>query len=358
VAESDCHFVQTAIKRGCYEPDDFNQFFFEISDVPTTFCDEVALELLDNKDLLKIFENCESDRKMSEEIDAINVKRTNHVKRNTPKKHDLGLLKSAEYLRKSGEKCIILTMDGTIREYANENIVRDEVPLAVGLDSLIQLLAIENGGLDHDSTDFTYLFNKIVKSSFAPPKESYQVEDLQFMIQTKIKIEELDNEKKIKIAKKVNYLRLNGHPDEDIILEIQREFQSGIKDLKRDLEIVSAEKSSLKAQNTKISSDYNSIETEFRKTETEKLTRQLRNRITLNWILLIGTPFGGILVGYLLSTAENANILLNYVVSIFTSILASVFMIMFNIKLRILPSDKEIIDDKVENNIQRLKNKN
>jgi hypothetical protein len=355
ISESDCDFVRTAIKRGCVESEDFHTFFTQISEVPETFCDEVELELIDNKDLLNIFETCENDSKLSNELDVINIKRTKKTKRETPKKHDLALLKSAEYLRNKSEKCIILTRDGTIREYANGNILRDDTPLAIGLDSLIQLLAIENGGLKRDSTEFTSLFNKIVKSSFSPPKESYQVEDLQFMIKTKIKIEELDNEKKIKIAKKVNHLRINGHPDEDIVLEIQREFQSGIKDLKVEFDNVSAEKSSLKSKNEKISNESVLIENELIKSETKKLLKTLRKKVIFNWIILIGTPILGVLVGYLISKQENTNDIVNYGISIFTGIIASIIMLVSKIKLRISSTDKEFINENVTEKIRKIK---
>jgi hypothetical protein len=358
IAESDCDFVRTAIKRGCKEVEDFDVFFTEISDVPETFCDEVDLKLLDNKDLLNIYNTCENDVKMCDELDSINVRRTKRTKRETPRKHDLALLKSAEHLRKSGEKCIILTRDGTIREYANSNVLRDETPLAIGLDSLIQLLAIENGGVEQDSTEYTTLFNKIVKSSFALPKESYQVEDLQFMIQTKIKIEELDNDKKIQIAKKVNLLRINGHADEDIILEIQREFQSGIKDLKHDYEVLSAEKSALKSSNEKMSSEKSSMEKELRNAEFSKIIRKLKIKVLLNWGLLLATPIIGTIVGYLISQNEDSNNLLNYGLSILTGVIASIIMLVSKIKLTISNKDKESINEQVSNRIEKIKLKN
>jgi hypothetical protein len=358
VSESDCDFMRTAIKRGCVSSEEFDTFFREISDVPETFCDEVDLTLMDNKELLNIFEKCEEDTKMSSELDSISYKRTKHNKRDVPRKHDLGLLKSAEHLRNEGDKCIILTRDGTIREYANSKILRDEMPIAIGLDSLIQLLAIENGGLDHDSTEFTSLFNKIVKSSFSPSKESYQVEDLQFMIQSQIKIEELDIQRKISIAKKVNQLRFNGHSDGDIILEIQREFQGGIKDIKKEYETLKAQKSSLDGKNIKINTEHNNFENSLRKTNYGTLRRKIIWKIGFNWFLLFFIPTLGVIVGYLLSQKEESSPVLNYSVSIFVGVVVSSIMLLFKVKLFFRQNDKDKINEQVDLIIERIRKQN
>lgn len=71
------------------------------------------------------------------------------------------------YLRKT-DPTWILTTDGTLKYYAIENISRDESEIAIGLDALIGMFAVNGGGVNVDSSDFAPLFKNLIKCSLVP----------------------------------------------------------------------------------------------------------------------------------------------------------------------------------------------
>ncbi len=290
IKESDCAFVRTAIRRQCVEVDDFKRFFQEISTPPEKFGELLPLICEDYKELNNAIEAGENNDTIKKDINRIYNGRTRRHKRERPKQHDAGLLAGASFIKKT-KKCWILTRDGTLREYAFEKAFRDDNPIAIGLDSLIQMLAINSGGVELSSTEFAPLFSRLVKASLMPERDTFEMEDLYFIDKTRIQISELDNDKIIEVAKKVNRLRLKGTSDDDIVLEIQRMFQGSVSDISAEVEGLKAEKDQLSREKERKEKESKNLEEKLLNTEIENRIKKLRKTVVFNWVHLLLFPF-------------------------------------------------------------------
>lgn len=348
IRESDCPFVQTALKRQCRKLEDFERFFDQLQDPPTTFGNDLALDCEDTKELQEAISRGENDEEIKSHLDKIHRRRTNHEKRERPKQHDSGLIVGAEFKKKS-RNCWILTRDGTLRELASDRAVRDENPIAIGLDSLIQMLAINSGGTELSSTEFAPLFGKIVRASLVPEKDAFEMEDLFFIEKTRIQISELPNQKITEIARKVNKLRLQGVSDDDIALEIQRSFQNVVNATEEEVISLKGEKHNIAKEKERVEIESGNIEKSLRAHEVSLLLGRLRTVVVFNWLKLIGIPILITICIILIirltpfsDTIGTTNFLI--ITSILTEVVASLVMYRFGkLKLTITNSDKDEI---------------
>lgn len=258
-------FLQTALHRGCVTTEDFEQFFIQLMDIPKIFSDFLDIELHDNTELDSAIINGQKDEKLKDRINKIYKRKWNRDKSKNPLLHDAGLISGAEFVRKK-EKCFILSRDSSI----NEAIVpvKNEMPIAIGLNTLINLLAIDNGGTDIDPTNCAPLFASIIKLALLPDRDVFRPEDLSRMLDIQTQIGNLPPEQVIDIAKEFHHNNVTGVSDEETTLQLNRRFQSAKLELQSDL-------------------DKSKRETFFEKTEKEKFitrsdkaTKKLREKYT------------------------------------------------------------------------------
>jgi hypothetical protein len=362
IMESDCPFIQTALRRQCRTIEDFELFFDQIIDPPKTFGKDLLLECDDYAELKLAVEKGESDESIKSDIDKIYRRRTNHNKREKPKEHDSGLIAGAEF-KKVSKKCWILTRDGTLRELAFDRTVRDENPIAIGLDSLIQMLAINSGGSELSSTEFAPLFGKLVRSSLIPEKNAFQMEDLFFIEKTRIQISELTNEQIIEIARKVNKLRLQGVSDDDIALEIQRYFQSSVLISEDELLNLKGDKLQLAKEKERVEQESENLEISLKQKEYDEAFKKLKWKVRLDWLKIIMIPVSITLLIIIilkitpLSDTIDNNIIL-IITSVLTDVIATLGMIRFGkYKLHISSEDSSELEKVVKAKLLDLKSK-
>jgi hypothetical protein len=360
IREMDCPFVQTAIRRQCFTLEDFKVFFDQISDIPEYFFDSLKLICEDYKELNEAITEGESDEKIRNELNEIYKRRTNKDKREKPVTHDAGLYKGVEFLNKE-KKTMILTKDSILREYAYENARRDEPPYAIGLDSLIQMMAINSGGTDFNSTDFAPLFSKLVKQTLIPEKDTFRPSDLDFILKTKIQISELPKEEVIKIAKEVNRLRFKGYDEEDIVLEIQRAFNLNIAGLNEEIEQLKVNKHQKDEENKRVIKEKENLESQLFKSNYKIALNELKGEISTNRrnLLILFAVLG--LVSFaclqLVLIPDQSNNFINPILSFLLSIAASLAIMIgwHGKKLTISEKDKEILKKEVSNEITKSK---
>lgn len=359
IKESDCAFIQTAIRRECIEVDDFNRFFQEIANPPARFGDSLPLVCEDYLELHNAIEAGENNDTIKKDINIIYNGRTRRNKRERPKQHDAGLIAGASFIKKT-KKCWILTRDGTLREYAFKKALRDDNPIAIGLDSLIQMLAINSGGVELSSTEFAPLFSRLVKASLMPEKDTFEMEDLYFIDKTRIQISELDNDKIIEVAKKVNQLRLRGTSDDDIVLEIQRMFQGSVSDISVEVEKLKAEKDKLSRYGERKEIENKNLESKLLEEEIKSRIKKLRKAVFSNWVLLLLFPvliFIAFIFLVFFSSIQSNPIAIA-LVAVLGSIVAAMIISYFKKrKLRITDKDRILIKEEARKYIAELKNR-
>lgn len=357
IAEVECPFMKTAIKRQCKSEEDFEQFFDSIMVVPNTFGESYPLSIIDYPELNEAISRGEDNETVKQKIDKIYENRTSHHKRERPKQHDAGIIEGTKFLNKS-KKTIILTRDSILREYAYDNAIRDEKPIAIGFDSLIQMLAINSGGTDREATNFAPLFSKLVSGSLMPENDTFRIEDLSFMLETKIKIGELSTEQIKKIAHNVNKLRLKGVEDEDIVLEIQRSFQFGVNSLSKDMNRLSTEKSNLELENRRIANINKVLESQLYKSQYHSLILSIKKQIAISWLKLLTTFLVSLAcIFYAFKLTPLVDNYIQFMVNCLTSVGIAFLVNLFGFKgkLWITSNDKELARQEISKLILNLK---
>lgn len=232
---SDCPFIQTALRRGCSDGDDVKRMFESLMDMPSTFNGQLPISCYDYPELSEAIESGSKDAELKSRINETYKKFTGRDKREKPLSHDAGIIRGAEFIRKS-ENCWIITSDSTMKRYAIENCIRDENEIAIGLDVAIGLMAVNSGGVNMDASNFAPLFKNLIKYSLVPESDAFEVRDLAFILRTKIKINELSNDKVIEVATEVKRLRVAGEDEENVALYLRRFMEGDTVGMVREVE--------------------------------------------------------------------------------------------------------------------------
>ncbi len=258
LGEINDEFLQTAIRRQCKTVEDFNRFFDEILLPPNKFVEELDIKLIDSPEIEEAVNNGTKNEKVLGMLNSI-YRRYYYRERDAGKfknkraadviqdirkenknfmalEHDAGIIGGTQFFRRKN-KSFILTRDKTLKMYCSENTIRNEPPVAIGVDALISCLAIDNGGIDIDPREFKPLFANIIKGDLIPAKETFQVEDLAKMLEVEKQFKELPDEEIKDIAHEVYHMRLKDANGEKTSLFLTRRFQSAKLKYGEELEV-------------------------------------------------------------------------------------------------------------------------
>jgi hypothetical protein len=355
--ESSCPFVKTALRRNCKNGDDVKRMFNKILDLPDKFNSHVDIDVIDYGELHDIIEHGKEDDRIISKINEIYRRRANRDKRPNPLSHDAGMISGAYHLRKT-EKCWIITSDSIIKRYAIENCVRDENEIAIGLDVVLGLMAVNSGGANIDASNFAPLFKNIIKFSLTPEKDSFETSDLNFILQTQIRLNELTNSKLVEIAKEVKKKRLAGEDEESIALYLRRYIEDNSLNVNKENKELESKLSLEKQEKEKVEKErdiaFNKIRTD-RKLELKKFYKR---KLWLSRSWYVSIPIFLIIIIYFIVNYIDSNYkfmanIFSFLINVIVSLIA--FLIKRNeINDRYFKSIKEI-DQKVEKEIKELK---
>ena len=313
------------------------------------FVNEVKVKMFDDRELDDIIEKGQENESLIQKLNEIYRNRHKYKKngsnnssqskvikdkRKRPLMHDAGLISGAEFLRKQ-QNCFILSRDITVKQYGIENALRDEQAISIGLDSLISMFALDNGGIDIDPTNFKPLFANIIKLALIPERDTFQLADLARMLDVEEQISELPSADIIEIAKGVNKNKLIGLDDEKITVELTRSFQNHKLKLKHDLDASKKEILLERGEKDKYKKTYEKTESALRKKYYDEFMQSYENKLLRNRILFyivfpiitIGLTF---LVIYLTKKSEGNAMVSNaigLVINILTWIITSIFVV-------------------------------
>jgi len=326
IKETDDPFIQSAIKRQCHNYDDFQTFCHEISSLPAYIDSKQKIEFFNDDPKLDIaITKAGRDEKKKTELNTIFKDTTGRDKKDIPLIHDVEIIAGVEYYRQN-EKAFILSQEISINKYSHTKPVIDNLPLAIRLDTIISMLAIDNGGIDVDPTDFSNLFADLIRYNLQPDKNTFKITDLSKLLDTELQIEQLPAEEVMKIANTVHDDIARGLSDEDINLDLNRQFQDvklkfvdNLAEAKDNLSFEKSEKERLKKQTEKSA---NIIKNIYRKEESEKLDKVVgKNRC----IWLLGLPLVITIISCLgIYLYQNTTVLTNfqsYIVTIFINLI-------------------------------------
>lgn len=286
---SDCPFIQTALRRGCSNGEDVKRMFERLMDMPTLFNDSLPITNYDYAELSEAIETGEKNEELKSNINETYKKRTGRDKREKPVMHDAGIISGAQFIRKD-DKCWIITSDSTLKRFAIDHCIRDENEIAVGLDVVIGLMAVNSGGVNMDASNFAPLFKNLIKYSLVPESDAFEVKDLAFILRTNIKINELPNDKVIEVAKEVKRLRVAGEEEESVALYLRRFIEGDTVGMVKEVEAALSKGSIEKTKREEVEKERDAAYNEIRDKRAGELRDKYDSELRNNRIKIIGIP--------------------------------------------------------------------
>lgn len=359
--ETDDQYILTALDRKCDTLEDFERFFDQIGSVPGWFDENLAIEVFDHDAELEqeIEDNQKNDSKL-ESLNAIYRKVTQRDKNPNSLRHDVGMIAGAEYLR-TKEKTFILSQEVSVNNYSKGLPLEEGLPLAIKLETLINILSINTNGVSNDSS-YIGLFASMIRSGLTVHKDLFKPEDLCYMLEKDELVTQLPAHMTISIANKVHSMRVKGDSDRDIHLALTREITGGKLKIKGDLD-----KANLTASNEKREKERYAEQLEeskvviYNMAERESIN-EWKREASLQYRKLLYVLIPVIIATYPLyilleSNLQNISVFWNVIICIVVNLLSNCLWYFLGVlpKIHQLNRDKaKIINAKIEDK-QKLK---
>lgn len=234
VADDD--FTRSAIALHCRTIEDFCTYFENLRELPGFMNESLSIkDIDDSKLLIDAIENAQKSEAKEDELNGVFKAVTGRNKRSAALTHDVGLIAGAEYLRKE-EKWFILSEEISVNNYSKKKPTIKGLPLALRIETLINVLALNHGGDSFDANDYMPLFASIIQNGFQPPKDTFKQEDLYAIYELNQQIALLPDDIKKDIVFDINAKRLKGISEEDLKVELERAITRGKIQISNDLE--------------------------------------------------------------------------------------------------------------------------
>lgn len=220
-------FTNSAKELHCKTTEDFERFFEEKAKIPSKVHDTLPIKLLDNDEaLVSIIENAQNDNKKIVELNELFFDLTGRDKKQNALIHDVGLLKGVEYLRKTG-KFFVVSEEVCVNLYSKKRPLSDNLPLAIRIDTLINVLAANNDGETFNASDYVPLFANIVRSGLTPDKDTFRQEELYYLYEMDEQVAQLPSDKVKEIVMEMHELILKGNDEKVLCRELKSKITKG-----------------------------------------------------------------------------------------------------------------------------------
>lgn len=220
-------FTNSAKELHCKTTEDFERFFEEKAKIPSKVHDTLPIKLLDNDEaLVSIIENAQNDNKKIVELNELFFDLTGRDKKQNALIHDVGLLKGVEYLRKTG-KFFVVSEEVCVNLYSKKRPLSDNLPLAIRIDTLINVLAANNDGETFNASDYVPLFANIVRSGLTPDKDTFRQEELYNLYEMDEQVAQLPSDKVKEIVMEMHELILKGNDEKVLCRELKSKITKG-----------------------------------------------------------------------------------------------------------------------------------
>lgn len=220
-------FTNSAKELHCKTTEDFERFFEEKAKIPSKVHDIVPIKILDNdKTLVEIIEKAQNDNNKIDELNRLFCDITGRDKKQNALLHDVGLLKGVEYLRKTG-KYFVVSEEVCVNLYSKKQPLSDNLPLAIRIDTLINVLAANNDGETFNASDYVPLFANIVRTGLTPDKDTFRQEELYNMYEMDEQVAQLPSDKVKEIVMEMHKLILKGNDEKILSRELKSKITKG-----------------------------------------------------------------------------------------------------------------------------------
>ena len=304
-------FTNHAKDLGCRTLEHFKTFFDVTLKLPEYIHDKVKIEILDTQSIATAIETAQNNESLKDKLNNLFKSVVGHDKSKWALKHDIGLLEGAKYLRNDSltkdEKFFILSEEISVNQYSRDCDFRNGLPLALRVDTLINLLAVNNGGDTFDAADYTPLFANIIRMGLIPQEETFRQSELYQYYKMNSKIANLPKDTTCEIVTEMHKKMMDGMKEDELLRELNEMVTDGeikaskaLDQAKDDLYHAQKEIEKSKNQNSKlrekIKADINEQITNKYDQETIRLKRGYKRKfllfVTIFVVLLVcGTLF-------------------------------------------------------------------
>lgn len=210
-------FTKCAIARQCTNEDDYISFFNDIATIPDSIHEHLPIELYDeNKELNDIIVIAQQNDEKKKQLNTLYFNLKSRDKRPNALTHDVGLIEGVEYLRKRG-KYFILSEEASINAYSKQRPLDNDLPFAVGIDTLLNIFAT-NGGIVSDASDYMALYADLIRHSLFPSEKSFTQCQLYELYKLNNRISKLTETETERIARESHEKMVKGIPEEELRL--------------------------------------------------------------------------------------------------------------------------------------------
>lgn len=291
--KSSDQFMQAARGRSCSRPEDYEAMFTSLGVVPGSICENVPINSFDEDEgLKKAIETWVGDDSVRTSYNSIYVSQHGKNKGDTQLSHDIGLLAASDYIAKS-QKVFVLSTDSTLNVYAKQQPF-EELPLAIRLDTLINILAVKKGAAINRMTSFQDLFANIIRSGFMPQTETFETRDLAYIHDKEAQVGSLDEYSIEEMARTVKRMRISDRPEKEILKYITRTFQGEKMKVIDDLDAMTIKYNKEREENRSYANEVSRMDSVIEMAITEKAQETYKKRFvwTIIWgvLFLLGIP--------------------------------------------------------------------
>ena len=324
-------FTMSAKRLYCKLREDFERFFDVTLTLPSSFNQRLPITLMDSDTkMVEAIEKAQNDESLKDELNSMYKSVVGRDKSPSACRHDIGLLEGVCYLRDKDDetqnKVFIISDEISVNQYSKSKGTKHNLPLSLRVDTLINMLAVNNGGGTFDASDYKPLFANIIRLGLIPRKDTFSQEELYQLSQMNDRISNLPPEQVCDIAWQMHRKRLNGESDSDLrrdlnVLVTRGEIQvkDEISDMKGQLSVQGKEKRRL---NSELQIARNAV----RKQVEEEYDKGTRRRVIWWWIGIVAfvVVLAMISLYIIHNNRQDGSMLTAYIISAVSSILVSV----------------------------------
>ena len=234
-------FTTLAKSLHCKTEEEFITFFDFTLKLPSYIHNKVKINLLDDDvALFDAINKAQADEKLKSKLNEKFKAFANHDKNPGALKHDIGLLEGVKFLRQNestkNEKFYILSEEISINQYSKDCGFKNGLPLSLRVDTLINLLAVNNGGDTFNTADYIPLFANIIRMGLVPAKDTFRQSELYQFYRMNSKIADLPQETTQYIVQEMHKRILDGMKDDDLLRDLNDMITDGEIKTRQELE--------------------------------------------------------------------------------------------------------------------------
>ena len=220
-------FTTYAKSLHCKTKEDFERFFDTTLKMPSQIHKLVPIKVYDNKEIDGVITKAQRNDTLKTNLKSL----ANHDKSENTLCHDIGLLEGVRYLRTSDQtsedKYFILSEDVAISRYSKNAGFKHNLPLSLRVDTLINLLAVNNDGDTFEASNYIPLFANIIRMGLVPPKDTFRQSELYNYYKMNSKLSTLPVERAKNIVRKMHEEMLDGVSNEDMLRDLNEMVTMG-----------------------------------------------------------------------------------------------------------------------------------